>query len=238
MDPSTVQFYSANAATLADRYSSAESTAARYFAQAFLPASRRARATRPAGRPPGASPAPDAAASEPPLLILFDPPEAERFVTCVPLFELEAAAGAFGPEQPEVDPAEQHTWLPVSGRRLTRDMFALRVVGRSMEPLIRDGDYCLFRGGEALAGSRHGRFVLVCLREGADPDTGGKLTVKRYSSVKTGNDDTEFRHVRIELQPLNPDYAPIVIERADEGALRVVGEFVAVIQPQPATGGL
>lgn len=43
-----------------------------------------------------------------------------------------------------------------------------------------------------------------------------------------------FRHVRMELQPLNPDYAPIVTEQADEGALRVVGEFVAVTQSSPA----
>ena len=206
-----------------------EFTALQRGVERWEPDSRRARATGPAARPPGASPAPDPAASEPPVLILWDPPDEQRFVTCVPFFELEAAAGAFGPEQPAVDPAEHHTWIAVAGRRLTPDLFALRVAGRSMEPVIRDGDYCLFRGGEALAGSRNGRLVLVCLRDGVDPDTGGRLTVKRYSSEKTGDDDTEFRQVRIELQPLNPDYVPIVIERADERALRVVGEFVAVI---------
>jgi hypothetical protein len=98
-----------------------------------------------------------------------------------------------------------------------------------MEPLIRDGGCCLFRGGEALAGTRQGRIVLVCLRDGVDPDTGGRLTIKRYTSEKVGDEDTGFRHVRIELQPLNPDYMPIVIEEAEEDALRVVGEVVAVI---------
>ena len=145
-----------------------EFTALQRGVERWEPDSRRARATRPSARPPGAGPAADPAASEPPVLILWDPPDEQRFVTCVPFFDLEAAAGAFGPEQPEVDPAEQHTWLPVAGRRLTRDMFALRVAGRSMEPLIRDGDYGLFRGDEALAGSRNGRIVLVCLRDSVD----------------------------------------------------------------------
>ena len=211
-----------------------EFTALQRGVERWEPDGRRVRATRPTERLSAAIAVPLRGPAEQPDLIMRDPPDEQRFVTCVPFFELAAAAGAFGPEQPAVDPRDHHTWLPVTGRRLTRDMFALRVVGRSMEPVIRDGDYCLFRGGEALAGSRNGRLVLVCLRDAADPDTGGKLTVKRYSSVKTGDDDDEFRHVRIELQPLNPDYAPIVIERADEGALRVVGEFIAVIQPKPA----
>ena len=105
-----------------------------------------------------------------------------------------------------------------------------------MEPRILDGAYCLFRSGEALAGSRQGRIVLVALRESADPETGGRLTVKRYSSEKVTDDEGGFRHVRIALEPLNPDFQPIVIESADEAALQVVAEFVAVIatSPEPA----
>jgi len=53
--------------------------------------------------------------------------------------------------------------------------------------------------------------------------------VKRYHSVKAFDDAREFRHLRIELHPLNPDFSPIVIEDAEEGSLRVVGEFVTTI---------
>ncbi|HNQ88797.1 MAG TPA: methyltransferase domain-containing protein [Verrucomicrobiota bacterium] len=168
-------------------------------------------------------------------LILLDPSDAERFTTCVPFYEPEAAAGNFGPEQPAVDSHDHHAWIRVTGRRVTRDMFSIRVRGHSMEPLIPDGSCCLFRGGEALAGSRQGRIVLVSLRTGVDPETGGQLTVKRYSSDKVVNDEGEFRHRRIVLEPLNPDFSPIVIETADAGALKVVAEFVAVLG---AEGGI
>lgn len=106
-----------------------------------------------------------------------------------------------------------------------------------MEPMIPDGACCLFRGGEALAGTRQGRIVLVALREGADPETGGRLTVKRYSSEKLFDEEGGFRHARIRLEPLNPEFQPVVLEAGEEGALRVVGEFVGVIpaKPRPTT---
>ena len=171
-------------------------------------------------------------------LFVLDPPASDRFVTCVPFCELEAAAGAFGPDQPAMDPREHHTWIRVERGRLTPDMFSIRVRGRSMQPTIPDGSCCLFRGGEALAGSRQARIVMVSLRDGVDSETGGRLTVKRYFSEKVADAEGGFRHVRITLQPLNPGFQPVVLEAAEEGALRVVGEFVAVISadPRPANG--
>lgn len=49
---------------------------------------------------------------------------------------------------------------------------------------IPDGAICLLLGGEALAGTRQGRILLVALRDSVDPETGGRLTVKRYHSEK------------------------------------------------------
>ncbi len=98
-----------------------------------------------------------------------------------------------------------------------------------MEPRITNGSICLFRGGEALAGSRENRIVLVVLRDGVDPETGGRLTVKRYHSEKSYDDSGGFAHTRIELQPLNRDFPPIVFTGAEEGSLSVLGEFVEVI---------
>lgn len=159
-----------------------------------------------------------------------DPPSPERFVHWVPFYELVAAAGAFGEEQTTPDPDAATTWVRVDDRKLTPHMFALRVEGRSMEPQIPNGSTCLFVGGEALAGTRQGRIVLVSLRDALDPETAGRLTVKRYWSEKRFEPDGSFSHVRIELRPINPDFDPIIIEQADEEQFRVIGEWLAVLR--------
>ena len=61
-------------------------------------------------------------------------------------------------------------------------MFVVQVVGKSMEPLIPDGSFCLF--ASPVTGSRQGKTVLVQLRDAADPETGERYTVKRYESKK------------------------------------------------------
>jgi SOS-response transcriptional repressor LexA len=81
-------------------------------------------------------------------------------------------------------------------------------------------------------GTRQGRIVLAQLRDGVDPETGHRYTVKRYESEKTPVDDT-WRHVRIVLRPTNPEFAPIVIDDAEEGSLRVVAELVEVLGVGP-----
>lgn len=213
-----------------------EFTAIQRGVERWEPGEQGARSRRSSATQPKHAPAAERGHPPEPELIVLDPPSEDRFVTCVPFYELEAAAGAFGPHQPAVDPQDHHTWIRVADRRLTPDMFAICVKGCSMEPRIPDGACCLFRGREALAGTRQARIVLVSLRDGVDPETGGRLTVKRYTSEKVTDDGGGFRHVRIVLEPLNPDFQPIGIEAADEGALRVVGEFVAVIatSPEPA----
>jgi SOS-response transcriptional repressor LexA len=163
-------------------------------------------------------------------VLLGDPPVDERFILWVPFYELAVAAGAFGPEQTAPDPRAASAWARVEGIRAAKDMFALRVVGHSMEPKIPDGSLCLFRGGEALAGTRQGRIVLVALRDSVDPETAGRLTVKQYWSEKRFDEEGNLQHVRIELRPLNPDFAPIVITQAEEESLQVMGEWIGLIR--------
>jgi len=162
-------------------------------------------------------------------VLVADPPIEERFIRWVPFYDLTAAAGAFGPEQSAPDPGAASAWAWVGNSRVTKDMFALRVVGRSMQPRIPDGAICLFRAGEVLAGTRQGRIVLVALRDSVDPETAGRLTVKQYWSEKRFDEEGRSQHVRIELRPLNPDFTPIVITQAEEDSLRVLGEWVGVI---------
>jgi predicted helicase len=156
---------------------------------------------------------------------IVQPGPKERYVTCVPLVPLKVAAGAFSDPQ-HID--EDHfEWTAVeTNRRLRAGMFVAQVVGKSMEPAIPDGAYCLFAA--PVEGTRQGKTVLVQLRDATDPESGERYTVKRYESEKAQAGDS-WRHERITLKPVNPDFKPIVLTGADEGQLQVVAEFVDVL---------
>ena len=109
-------------------------------------------------------------------------------------------------------------------------MFVGQVIGRSMEPRIPDSAYCLF--ASPVAGARQGRTVLVRLQDAVDPDTGQRFTVKRYRSAKAADEDG-WRHVRIVLEPLNPDFEPVELVADDEDSVAVVAELVEVIGVDP-----
>ena len=173
----------------------------------------------------------DAASEGTAKVVPFRPPTVEparedRYVTCVPLVPLKAAAGGFSdPHDIENDDFE---WVAVgSRRRLRKDMFVAQVVGKSMEPTIRDGAWCLFRA--PVEGTRQGKIVLVQLRDATDPETGQRYTVKRYKSQKVKKGDS-WRHEKITLEPVNPDFEPIVLTGADEAEFQVVAELVDVLE--------
>jgi hypothetical protein len=53
--------------------------------------------------------------------------------------------------------------------------------------------------------------------------------VKRYSSEKIAADESGWRHTRIVLSPLNPEFSPIVLSPKDAEDFRVTAEFIAVL---------
>ena len=68
-----------------------------------------------------------------PELRIVQPRPKDRYVACVPLVPLKAAAGAFSDPQHIED--DNWEWVAVdSKRRLRRGMFVAQVVGKSMEP--------------------------------------------------------------------------------------------------------
>ena len=143
----------------------------------------------------------------------------------MPLVALKAAAGGFSDQQyiEDVD----FEWVAVESRhRLRNGMFVAQVVGKSMEPAIADGAWCLFRA--PVEGTRQGKIVLVQLRDASDPETGQRYTVKRYKSEKAKKGDS-WRHVKITLEPANSEFEPIVLTGADEGELQVIAELVEVL---------
>jgi len=162
-------------------------------------------------------------------LRLVDGAVKDRYVRCVPLVPLKAAAGAFSDPQHVAD--GDFEWVEVdSERQLRPGMFVAQIVGRSMEPGIEDGAYCLF--ASPVTGSRRGRILLVQLRDATDPETGARYTVKRYESEKTSTGES-WLHTRITLKPTNPAYAAIVLEGVDEDAVQVIAELVEVLGLTP-----
>ena len=149
----------------------------------------------------------------------------ERYVTCVPLVPLAAAAGAFSAPQ-HIESEDDWQWVELAHERLlTQGMFVARIVGHSMAPAIPDGAYALFRA--PATGTRQGKIVLVELRDVVDAET-GRYTVKRYESERAGHGD-EWRHTKIKLKPTNPEFEPIVLTDVDEDAVQVVAELLEVI---------
>lgn len=147
----------------------------------------------------------------------------------MPLVSLKAAAGAFGDPQRVDDDA--FDWVEVDSRHtLRKGMFVVQVVGKSMEPSIPDGAYCLFLA--PVEGTRQGKTVLVQLRDATDPESGQRYTVKRYESEKAANGDS-WRHQRITLKPANPDFEPIVLTGKDERELQVIAELVEIVGARP-----
>ncbi len=157
-------------------------------------------------------------------LQIIQDPESEKFSTFIPLYSLEAAAGSFG----KVDPANCIGWVKApQGIKVTQWHFVTKVIGKSMEPLIKDGAYCVFKFG--VEGPRGGRIVLAQHEDIYDPETGGSYTIKKYQSTKVVTGEHEWKHTRIQLLPLNPDFSPIEITAENAEEIRVIAEFATVL---------
>lgn len=150
--------------------------------------------------------------------------EQEKFVKYLPVYSLKAAAGKYISN----DDVVEEGWVAIDAdRTLSPNMFVAKVVGHSMEPLIPNGSYCVFRAG--VEGSRQNKTVLVQHSSISDTETGGDFTVKKYKSTKATSEDGSWLHDSISLEPVNKDYSPIVIDDAQEGEFRVVAEFVGIV---------
>jgi SOS-response transcriptional repressor LexA len=145
--------------------------------------------------------------------------EVRPWVTHLPLYGLRAAATKFGEGMDS--PLEE--WVRAPSRlRITEDLFVAHVVGRSMEPLIPDGSLCIFRAG--VKGTRQGKRLLI--EKFGETDFSSRYTVKRYTSRKAHDQEGNWSHEEIRLEPLNPEFEAFTLG-PDE--FRVIGEFLEVL---------
>ena len=117
---------------------------------------------------------------------------------------------------------EEIGWTEMPGVAVKPGMFVARVTGTSMERLIPDGSWCLFR--PCPAGSREGRNVLVQFAWLGAGENGGRFAVQKYHSEKTVTTDG-WRHARIPFPPLNPAFDPIDVEPDGVAGISIIGEF-------------
>jgi len=143
---------------------------------------------------------------------------------CVPIYDLQAVATSFVEQRaPSVK-----GWKSLGGVfKLNKDMFIAQVVGKSMEPTIKDGSWCLFRPDQG--GSRNGKIVLVESRRITDPENQASYTIKRYYSDKEDLGHGQWQHKRIILSPDNKEFKDIILENVREKEFHVVAEFVQIV---------
>lgn len=144
-----------------------------------------------------------------------------------PVLDLQAAAGAFGPEQVDLDEIahadDRIIWDDAPDVR--PGYFVARVTGRSMLPLIDDGAWCLFRASSLdEAGMRP---MLVRLVGQAEATS--RFTVKDVR-VEWSTDEDELQICSaLVLKPRNQAYPVMRVEGEQLADVRVVAELVEVL---------
>ena len=149
-------------------------------------------------------------------------PQGAQDASWIQVVELAAAASGFSDSQ-EPEPMG---WVQVERLPRGTGLFVAQVRGKSMEPTIPDGAWCLFR--HPVVGSREGRILLVQHRSITDPEHGGKYTVKRYRSTKVQDGDS-WKHNEISLHPDNDAFSVIPINPLQVDSLRIVGEMIRIM---------
>ena len=151
--------------------------------------------------------------------------EVKPFVNSIPVYDLQVAAGEFG----DLQSVEDVHWIQLPEDQIpSKDLFACKVIGESMNKVIPNGTICLFRKYDG--GSRNGQIVIVEFTDLQDSDSGSCYTIKEYQSKKKTGED-QWEHESIILKPLSMDgsYTDIVLSFDEGASLKVIGIFERVL---------
>lgn len=157
---------------------------------------------------------------------LFRTENIKPFENAVPLYDLKVSAGNFG----DLQQYDNIKWVNIPEKnRPNKDLFACQVIGESMNKIIPNGSYCLFK--KYTSGSRNGQIVLVKHTTFQDSDFGSCYTIKEYESKKY-EDKNRWKHQSITLKPLstNEKYKNIVLADEELDSFEVIGIFECVLK--------
>ncbi|MES2331729.1 MAG: DNA/RNA helicase domain-containing protein [Bacteroidota bacterium] len=148
------------------------------------------------------------------------------YVNSIPLIDISAAAGNFS----DLQNHSELTWVEPPLTISVKDgYFICKVIGESMNKIIPNGSYCLFKKDEG--GTRNGKIVLVQSTNIKDSEFGSGYTVKEYHSKKTVTGE-EWMHETITLKPLSnvKEYSDIELSNDALINFNVVGVFERVLK--------
>ncbi len=163
---------------------------------------------------------------KPELPFEADDATSERYKTTLPLYRMKAAAGGFS----DFQEAGVEAWVrPGANVPLSKKLCIVQVRGRSMEPEIPDGSYCLFERPWLLP--KPGQVGIFSLHDDVDPDTGDRFTVKRLHLRRIEREDGPMQVG--ELVPANPEFRRIVVDNPEDwgGAIRPFAQFLKILDP-------
>lgn len=152
--------------------------------------------------------------------------DAVPFKNCIPLYDIKAAAGEFS----DLKIGEEIEWIQLTKPfKYSEDYFVCKVIGESMNKVIPNNSWCLFKKDSG--GTRNGKIVLVYQRSIQDSDFGKGYTVKLYESKKIVREGV-WRHDSIILKPQsdNADFENLILNGNELIDLKVVGVFVDILK--------
>lgn len=150
------------------------------------------------------------------------------FENSVPLYSLKVAAGEFKFND---NIPEKNFILVPEGVKITKEHFACKIYGNSMNKIVQDGQIALFKWYDG--GSRNGLMVIAEYYDHQDLDNGSCYTFKEYYSQKAISEES-WHHEKIILKPKSFDssYQDIIIDSnsINEKRFSVKGIFDRVIE--------
>lgn len=144
----------------------------------------------------------------------------------IPYYDLTVSADNCS----ELQQAEHMFYIELEDVEASSDQyFACRVIGESVDKIIRNGSICLFE--KYTDQSKNGLICLIAIQNYIDRDFGTHYTIKEYSSKKTfSEDEGELQEVTLLPRSRDAGYSPLVFRDEEIMELKVVGVFVKVLQ--------
>ncbi|MCR9226172.1 MAG: DUF2075 domain-containing protein [Flavobacteriaceae bacterium] len=145
------------------------------------------------------------------------------FVNAIPFIDLNTIEAEFE----EIHNKSDEKWIEMP-RDLEphNDVFATRVIGESMNKVLSNGTYCLFK--KYVGGSINGQIVLI-----KKTNTGDKspiYSIKEYEGKGYGEDQNNgYQTIVLKSLSTAPEYSNVVEEEVEPCSFKIIGTFLCAL---------